>query len=223
MSQFIDLKALAKAIVGLADIFSQLAKSIEASIKSGLRSADAIRRARERRRLRNMMKITAHLFRHQLAFTSALEYFVSVARDERGTWEQAKFEILEIRRLLELLEKFVLPYNDALMVRYRRQYLELLTGIDERRELLKSVYDLEYEDAVKNRAKLSRIGKAYVKLRDALREMMQELASLDENGNSLFDEAGNASGPLESLDEPRRSASKQTAAKRKKKVGRSKD
>ncbi len=197
----IDVKALTKGLVGLADIFSRLAKSIESSIRSGLRSADLVRQARERRRLRNLMKITAHLFGHQLAFTSALDEFVKVGIDERGTWETAKFEILEIRRLLDQLEEYVLPYSDALMIRYRRQYLELLAGIGQRRRLLDTVYQLEYEDAVRNRARLSAIGSAYVKLQDALRDMMHELASMDEDGKTLFDAAGTISGPLELLDE----------------------
>ena len=50
MAQLIDLKALTRGLVGLADIFSRLARSIEHSIKSGLRSADVVRQARERRR-----------------------------------------------------------------------------------------------------------------------------------------------------------------------------
>lgn len=175
MAQLIDLKALTRGLVGLADIFSRLARTIEHSIKSGLRSADVVRQARERRRLRNLMKITAHLYVHQLAFTSALEHFVEIAIDERGTWEEAKFEILEIRRLLDQLEKYVLPYSDALTVRYRRQYLDLLAGIGERRKLLDAVYHLEYEDAIGQRKKSLAIGKAYDRLRDALRDMMHEL------------------------------------------------
>jgi hypothetical protein len=208
MTQLIDLKALAKGLVGLADIFSRLAKSIEDSIKSGLRSADVVRRTRERRRLRNMMKITAHLYVTQGSFTSTLQEFVDVASDERGTWETAKFEILEIRRLLDQLDRYVLPYSDALMIRHRRQYLELLEGIGQRRKLLNAVYQLEYEDAIKNRKTLSDIGKAYVKLQEGLRELMYELATADENGNTLLDAVGLSNGPLELLDKPPRTRGK---------------
>jgi hypothetical protein len=213
MTQLIDLKALTKGLVGLADIFSRLTKSIEDSIKSGLRSADVVRQTRERRRLRNLMKITAHLFVHQSAFTSALDQFLNVAVDERGTWETAKFEILEIRRLLDQLDKYVLPYSDALMVRYRRQYLELLTGLGQRRQLLEAVYQLEYEEALRNRAKLAGIGKAYVGLQNSLRDMMHALSSGDADGRTIFDAVGTASGPLEPMKKSGRSAQK-TAIRR---------
>lgn len=221
MVKLIDIKGLSKGIVGLVDVFSRLAKSIEETIKSGLRSSDAIRRARERRRLRNLLKITAHLYREQRAFTSGLVYFSESAADERGTWEAVKFEILAIRRLLDQLEKYVLPYSDALMVKHRKRYLELLTSLDERRGLLAVVYGLEYEDAIKNRASIAAIGKSYIGLQNALQEMVLEFSALDDKGDSLIDTVGGAdsSEALEPLDEPQRQAANTRGAHRRRIAG----
>jgi len=210
MAKLIDLKDLSKGIVGLVDVFGRLAKSIEEAIKSGLRSGDAIRRAREQRRLRNLLKITAHLYRRQRAFTSGLLYFSESATDERGTWEEAKFEILAIRRLLDQLEKYVLPYSDTLMVKHRKRYLELLASVDDRRSLLAIVYDLEYEAAVKNRSRIAAMGKAYLGLQNALQEVVLEFSNLDDEGNSLIDKIGgvDSAEALEPLDEPARRPAK---------------
>lgn len=193
MAALVDLAGLSKAIVGLVDVFSRVAKSIEEAIKSGLRSGDAIRRAREERRVRNLFKITAHLYREQTTFTSSLVYFSESAFDERGTWEEVKFEILAIRRLLDQLEKYVLPYSDLLMVKHRKRYLEMLTSIDERRGILDAVYRLEYEDAVRNRSKITAMGKAYVKLRESLQQLVLGLTSVVDDVN--------VSESLEPLDE----------------------
>ena len=202
MPTLLNLKELSQGIVGLVDVIARLAKNIEEAIRSGLRSGDTIRQAREQRRLRNLFKITAHLYRQQLAFSSSLLYFSENALDERGTWEEVKFEILAISRLLDQLEKYVLPYNDDLMVKHRKRYLELLTSIHERRGLLKSIYELEYEEAVRNRPKIAAMGQAYVKLRTSLQEIVMGLASMDDQGESLVESVGgvDSSKPLEPLD-----------------------
>src|SRR5688500_16460248 len=105
--ELVDLGKLSQNIVGLVDIIGRLAESLEKAITSGIRSADIIRRTRERKRLRNFFLLTAHLYRSQQSFVSSLKYFEDV-----GSWEEAKFEIVEIRRFLDQIEKYVLPYND---------------------------------------------------------------------------------------------------------------
>jgi hypothetical protein len=99
MAVLIDLGKISKGITGVVDIFGRLAKSLEKAIQSGLRSSDIIRHARERKRLRNFMLLTAHLYVVQGRLVSQISAFCA-APEDRGTWEQAKFEILAINRLL---------------------------------------------------------------------------------------------------------------------------
>ena len=149
MAGILDLGKLSENIVGLVDIIGRLAESIEKAIKSGIRSADTIRKERERKRLRNFLIITAHLYKSQLRFVSSLRDVEDV-----GTWEHAKFEILEIRKLLEKIEKYVLPYNDLLVGDHRQQYLELLSSFEDRRKLLDFVYDLAKPSASNRRGSI---------------------------------------------------------------------
>jgi hypothetical protein len=101
-----------------------------------------------------------------------LKYFEDV-----GTWEDAKFEILGIR-FLDQMEKYVLPYNDVLVRGHRKQYLELLTSLKDRRKLLDFVYNLDYNEAENNRKKLEAISDAYEKLMHRLQQLALEFGSI---------------------------------------------
>jgi hypothetical protein len=196
----LDLSKLSENIVGLVDIIGRLAESVEKAIKSGIRSTDTIRQARERKRLRNFLIITAHLYKSQLRFVSSLRDVEDV-----GTWEHAKFEILEIRKLLEKIEKYVLPYNDFLVGDHRRQYLELLSSFDDRRKLLDFVYDLDYKEAVRNREKLEDISQAYETLMHRLQELALEFGSLGSEDEELWSDVTSAEDldPLEKQESPK--------------------
>ncbi len=173
--ELVDLGKISKAISGFADLIGRLAKSIEQAIKSGLRSADAVRKAREQRRLDNFFLITAHLYPQQGQFVSTIKWFCD--DQDRGSWEEAKFEILTINRLLHKIEKYVLPYNDVLVGQHRQQYLEILTALHERRKLLDFVYHMEYEEALLHIKELKAIAKAYELLQQRLQRILLSLAS----------------------------------------------
>jgi hypothetical protein len=200
--ELFDLGKLVKGIVGLADLISRLAQSIEKAIKSGIRSVDVVRQARERTRLKNVLLLTAHLYQHQGRFVSSLAEFAEHGGEDRGTWEEAKFEILTISRLLGQIEKYVLPYSDELVVRHRKEYLELLTSLDKRRKLLDFVYNLEYEEALKNIRRLKVIGKAYEKLMGRLQEFVHEFGSLGVDDEKLWNEVTSAKH-LQPLSKPK--------------------
>jgi hypothetical protein len=180
----IALAQISKAVVGLADLIGRIAKNIEQTIKSGVRSGDVVRRERERRRFRNFMMLTAHLYVEQVEFISALSEFCEDP-SVRGTWEQAKFELLTITRLLGQIEEFVLPANDALLTKYRKEYLEILTSLRARKKLLEFVYELEYEDAVANLKELKKLSAAYRKLAAELRDISLKLGELSLEDDSL--------------------------------------
>jgi hypothetical protein len=125
---------------------------------------------------------------------------------DRGTWEEAKFEILTTSRLLHKIEKYVLPYNDALVRGHRREYLEILTVLDERRKLLDFVYYMEYEDALLHIKELRQIAKAYVLLQSRLQDILVNLASrrkAHEDDDDTPFELVRRSDPLEPLEKPR--------------------
>jgi len=177
MATLIDLGKISKSIIGVVDIFGRLAKSLEKAIQSGLRSTDIIRQARERKRLRNFMLLTAHLYVAQSRLVSSISAFCE-APEDRGTWEDAKFEILTIKRMLSQIEEYVMPYSDALVSKHRKQYLQLLADLDERHRLLDFVYELDYETALANLTKLKVMGAAYEKLMNRLRDMTLELSDI---------------------------------------------
>jgi hypothetical protein len=178
VAALIDLGKIAKSIGGVVDIFGRLAKSIEKAIKSGLRSADMVRQARERKRLRNFMLLTAHLYVVQGRLVTSISTFCEFPENARGDWEEAKFEILATKRMLSQIEEYVIPYSDALVSKHRKQYLQLLTDLDERHHLLEYVYQLDYETAVANLAKLKAIGTAYETLKNRLRDMTHDLSDI---------------------------------------------
>jgi hypothetical protein len=213
VGEFLSLGKLSENIVGLVDIIGRLAESIEKAIKSGIRSSDTLRQARERKRLRNFLIITAHLYKSQLRFVSSLRDVEDV-----GTWEHAKFEILEIRKLIEKIEKYVLPYNDLLVGSHRPQYLELLSSFEDRRRLLDFVYDLDYKEAIRNREKLEDISQAYEKLMNRLQELALEFGSVGSEDQELWDDVTSAE-ELEALDKPESPKQKPRKAGPSKKVG----
>ncbi len=212
----VDLGKLHKSIAGLTDIIGKLAKNIESAIRTGIRSADVIRQARERKRLRNFMLFTAHLYREQLRFVSSLSTFCKNPEEERMSWETAKFEIAAIQELLLKIEKYILPYNDALVIRHRKQYLRMLSAFDDRRKLLGEVAKMEYTDAVANLAPLKKIGEAYERLMKELKEISLNLGSLGADDEEMWDMAtsGKDFEPLDGEKAKRRSPAKKAAKKK---------
>src|SRR5476649_2521510 len=101
---------------------------MEDKAESGLPWADAIQRANERRRSRKLAKVTAQLEKEQLGLSGGLEYFVNVVADDRESWEQISIGAQEIRRLLDKLKKYVLPYRDSPTASQRQQCLKVLAG-----------------------------------------------------------------------------------------------
>jgi hypothetical protein len=210
----VDLGKLHKSLVGLTDIIGRLAKNIESAIRSGIRSGDEIRRARERKRLRNFMLFTAHLYREQLRFVSALNAFCSNPEEGRMSWESAKFEIVTIRELLVKLEKYILPYNDALVVRHRKQYLRVLAAFDDRRKLLAEVAKMEYGDAVANLPSLKKVGEAYERLMEELKDISLNLGKLGDEDEEMW-EMAISSQDFESLQGKGAAAKRSVTAKKK--------
>jgi hypothetical protein len=215
MTTLLDLSKISEGIVGLADIIGRLAKNIEQAILSGIRSGDAIRRARERRRLRNFMLFTAHLYREQLRFVSSLSLFCADPREERMEWEAAKLEIVTVTELMSKIEKYILPYSDALVVRHRKQYLEVLAALDARRRLLDQVAKLEYGDALVNLKSLRKIGQAYERLMDELKSISLELGSIGAEDEEMWRLATSAKDfePLD-VETPKKRQSTPTKRKR---------
>jgi hypothetical protein len=153
---------------------------MEDKAESGLPWADAIQRAKERRRSRKLAKVTVQLEKEQLGLSGGLEYFVNVVADDRESWEQISIGAQEIRRLLDKLEKYVLPYRDSPTASQRQQCLKVLAGIKERRKLLAKILALEYEDAARKRPMLSGVGSTYAKLRNA--DLAFDINSPDDPG-----------------------------------------
>ncbi|HLO14508.1 MAG TPA: hypothetical protein VK206_06755 [Anaerolineales bacterium] len=192
MQSILDIKQISDGIVGLADIIGRLGESIERAIRSGIRSTDIVRRTRERKRLQNFMLLTAYLYREQLNFVSMLKVFCEDDNDSPTAWESAKFEILTILRLLKKIEKYILPYNDALVVKKRKDYLELLTALDERRRFLNFVCRMEYEEALENLRELKKIARAYEKLMNRLKSMSLNFGDIANEDESLWYEVTSA-------------------------------
>ena len=206
--ELLDLSKISKAIVGFADLIGRLAKNIEQAIKSGLRSGDAVRQAREQRRLDNFFLLTAHLYPQQGQLVSAIKWFGHT--EERGTWDEVKFEILTITRLLHQIEKYVLPYNDVLVRQHRQEYVEILTALAERRKLLDFVYNMEYEDALDHSKELQIIARAYETLQRRLQDILLNLAhknDAEEDDDPPFGLL-KPSDPLKPLDKPRNSGTR---------------
>jgi|ERR1035437_287082 hypothetical protein len=214
MVTLVDLGKLHKSIVGMTDIIGRLAKNIEAAIRSGLRSGDSIRRARERTRLRNFMLFTAHLYREQSRFVSSLELFYSNPQEERMSWENAKFEIVTISELLTKIEKYILPFNDALVLKHRKEYLAILTGLDNRRRLLDQVARMEYVDALANLGTLKKIGASYAKLMGELKDISLDLGSLGGEDEEMWEDATSAKD-FEPLGSRKPKKARSTLAKKK--------
>jgi hypothetical protein len=133
---------------------------MEDKAESGLPWADAIQRAKERRRSRKLAKVTVQLEKEQLGLSGGLEYFVNVVADDRESWEQISIGAQEIRRLLDKLEKYVLPYRDSPTASQRQQCLKVLAG--------------------RKRPMLSGVGSTYAKLRNA--DLAFDINSPDDPG-----------------------------------------
>jgi hypothetical protein len=130
---------------------------------AGSRWADAIRRAREARRVRRRKEIEADLEKEQAAFEGALDEFLNVLSNERETWDLVEIEVAEIRRLLDGLDRCVRMVPDA-SAPHRQPSGDLLAGIRARRKLLAQVQAVPFEHAVRKRPMLAEISAAYAAL-----------------------------------------------------------
>ena len=85
MQYLVDIGKISKGIVGFADLIGRLAKNIEEAMTSNFRSADKWRKARERKRMRNFMRLTAELYMTQNALVSRLSDFCETPDPNRWT------------------------------------------------------------------------------------------------------------------------------------------
>lgn len=162
------------SITGLTKIISGLAESIEQAILAGLRSKDTIRRARERKRIRNLATLSGELFTGQSFWTSRLREFGESMGEEHGelTWDAVKYEILSIQEMIKKVEKYVLPSNDLLLEDYKGRYLEILRLLGDRKRILDIVSAMSFEDACNNADQLQSLGREYEKLIQQLSDIV---------------------------------------------------
>lgn len=192
----INLDGIAKAIHGLADIFGKVAESIERAILAGLRSGDSLRRARELKRLRNLMVLSANLYAVQRGLSSSLGDWLQADdgadRETMADWETVKFEIAKVVRLLDSIDKYLLPGGDLLAIKHRGHYLKFLDQIAARRRILEYIYEMDYLEAVRQKKKLAQIAAAYVQLTTALQSLAQEFGTHLVDEEALWTKANSA-------------------------------